>query len=531
MRVLLFGVDGLTFRILNPLIERGFLPNFQRVRDGGVQGILKSTVPPMTPPAWVSISTGVSLAKHGVYDFWEYEQTANGPKAHVLTHRKGGKAIWNILSNWGKRVIVANVPMTYPPEPVNGIMLSGYMAPDIHANVTYPASFKEELLKEVPDYMIDLNPAVSGGQIGDPFTETLKMTRHRIAMFRLLLSNPWDFCFMTFVGADRIQHLRWEKILAFHPQAVAYYQMIDEALGMALAALNSDDMLMIVSDHGFQGAKRKFYIHEYLYKKGLLHVRNGSSRHQIAFLDTVKGIVRTAGLKKIVRLAMRYLRLSGVVAIEKEYHAAKLPDLDWERTQAWVPSSSGTMAGYADIFFAKSLAAESINELLDDLQAIRDPETGQALIQAIYREDIYGSGSFAPPERHLVLLAGESFNLATDLGHKSLWETNNKSIGIHHPDGVLYLYGANVKKGVGIAPSHVYDVVPTILSYMGLPPLPELDGKVLAEAFEQSLTTQARTQDEGLVLKKLKKLASRTTPDTNPVEKIGNEAANTRSSL
>ena len=87
MRVLLFGIDGLTFRILHPMMERGLLPNFQRVRDEGVQGTLRSTTPPMTPPAWMSISTGLSLAKHGVYDFWEYEQTDSGPRARVMTHR------------------------------------------------------------------------------------------------------------------------------------------------------------------------------------------------------------------------------------------------------------------------------------------------------------------------------------------------------------------------------------------------------------------------------------------------------------
>ena len=507
MRVLLFGVDGLAFRVLNPMIERGLLPNFQRLRDEGVEGILQSTVPPMTPPAWMSISTGLPLAGHGVYDFWEYEQTQDGPVARVLTHRKGGKAIWNLLSEWGKRVIVANVPLTYPPEPVNGIMVSGYMAPDTHANVTYPSEFKEELLKEIPQYMIDLDPAVSGGQVGDPLAETLKMTRERIALFRLLLSKPWDFCFMTFVGADRIQHLRWENILAFQQQAVAYYQMLDEALGMALTALERNDLLMVVSDHGFQGTKRTFYIQEYLYKEGLLQVKDRSQRQQAQALNTIKRLVRAVGLKKLARRAMRSLRRVGVVSVEKEYHAARLPDLDWQRTAAWVPSSSGSMAGYADVFFAESLSEERINGLIQNLKAIRDPLTGQPLVQEAYREDAFGKGEYAPGERHLVVLANDGFNLATDLGHASLWDTRDKAIGIHQSDGVLYLYGANVKKGVRIAPSHIYDVVPTILSHMGLPLPPELEGKVVIEAFEQPATEPALSEDGGVVLKKLKKLA------------------------
>jgi predicted AlkP superfamily phosphohydrolase/phosphomutase len=199
------------------------------------------------------------------------------------------------------------------------------------------------------------------------------------------------------------------------------------------------------------------------------------------------------------------------VSIEKEYHAARLPDLDWQRTNAWVPSSSGSMAGYADIFFAESLSEERIDQLIQDLKAIRDPLTGQQLVREVYREDAFGKGEYAPGERHLVVLANDGFNLATDLGRTSLWDTRDKATGIHQSDGVLYLYGANVKKGVHIAPAHIYDVVPTILSHMGLPLPPELEGKVVAEAFEQPETASGLNEDGGVVLKKLKKLATPTT--------------------
>ena len=205
---------------------------------------------------------------------------------------------------------------------------------------------------------------------------------------------------------------------------------------------------------------------------------------------------------------MRSLRRAGVVSVEKEYHAARLPDLDWKRTAAWVPSSSGSMAGYADIFFADSLSEERINRLTQDLKAIRDPLTGQQLVREVYREDAFGKGEYAPGERHLVVLANDGFNLATDLGHASLWDTRDTATGIHQSDGVLYLYGAHVKKGVSIAPAHIYDVVPTILSHMGLPLSPELEGKVVAEAFEQPEAGPGLSEDGEVVLKKLKKLAA-----------------------
>src|SRR5437899_10264952 len=112
MRTIIFGVDGLTFRVLHPLIERGDLPNFQKLSQEGCEAILESKYPPLTPPAWTSLSTGLKPARHGVYDFWTYADEQQGTRAarstRVQTKRKGGKAIWNILSEFGKRVLVIN---------------------------------------------------------------------------------------------------------------------------------------------------------------------------------------------------------------------------------------------------------------------------------------------------------------------------------------------------------------------------------------------------------------------------------------
>jgi predicted AlkP superfamily phosphohydrolase/phosphomutase len=68
----------------------------------------------------------------------------------VLTHRKGGKAIWNILSEYGKQVLVVNVPMTYPPEPVNGIMVSGYASPGAHLISPTPRHLKMNFIESFP---------------------------------------------------------------------------------------------------------------------------------------------------------------------------------------------------------------------------------------------------------------------------------------------------------------------------------------------------------------------------------------------
>src|SRR5205823_14885010 len=187
------------------------MPNFKKLREQGCEAVLQSKYPPLTPPAWTSLSTGLKPARHGVYDFWMYEHqehsTVRDPR--VQTKRKGGKAIWNILSEYSKRVLVINVPVTYPPETVNGIMISGYMTPSIEANFTYPLSMKEELYHAVPDYKIDLehNEMLTIESLLDA---TIKMTEQRIKLMRYLVQEkPWDFCYVVFVGADRLRHPLW----------------------------------------------------------------------------------------------------------------------------------------------------------------------------------------------------------------------------------------------------------------------------------------------------------------------------------
>jgi predicted AlkP superfamily phosphohydrolase/phosphomutase len=429
-----------------------------------------------------------------------------------MTHRQGGKAVWNISSEWGKRVIVANVPMTYPPEPVNGIMLSGYMAPDMSAHVTYPANFQEVLLEAVPEYQIDLHPAISCGQTGDLTAEVIHMTKQRIAMQRLLLKEDWDFFFLAHMGADRIQHMRWDELMTFNTREVEYYRLLDESLGLALAALAPDDLLIVVSDHGFQGARRKFYIQEYLYRRGWLHMKDDSARQRAEIIGFIRATIRALKLQKLARRVFRQLRRKGIMEMEKEHHPARLPDLDWGRTRAWIPSSSGALAGYADIFFDDTVSEDEIQQLQDDLCSLRDPDNGQLLVTTAHREDAYGRGLFAPKERHLIIQTGENTTLPTELGRRSLWETRGSngrgvSSGVHHPEGVLYLYGAGVKHGISIAPAHVYDIVPTILARIGVSLPDELEGKVLIDAFEQPVSFPTTTQ-ESLVMQKLKQLTS-----------------------
>jgi len=522
MRTVVFGVDGLTFRVLHPLMERGELPNFQKLQQEGCEAILESKYPPLTPPAWTSLSTGLKPARHGVYDFWTYdEQQEHGAarKAHVQTRRKGGKAIWNILSEYGKQVLVLNVPMTYPPETVNGIMVSGYMTPSSDTDFTYPTSFKEELYRVVPDYKIDLEYGNIWNHPKPKALEllidaTLRMTERRIELCMYLLKEkPWDFCYVAFVGPDRLQHPLWTQISALDKRATEYFRLLDHGLGLILEQLSPDDNLFVVSDHGFQGAPRLFDINEYLYGKGLLTPNSNYQANSARSTANLKRVVERAGLLSLARKTKKALGRAGILKIASsgDHHYSALSVIDWERTLACVPSHSGFGGGYADIFLNNEMSAEAQNELIEDLKRQVDPKTGNPLISAVYTTEVYGEGPYAPGEPRLILLPTEGITFRVTLGNKQLWDAPNVVRGTHQKDGVLYAYGRGIKRGFQAPNAEIYDLVPTVLRGMGLPFPYTFDGRVLDELFVESkqveqTSTSADDAKGGLARRKLKKL-------------------------
>jgi predicted AlkP superfamily phosphohydrolase/phosphomutase len=517
MRSVILGVDGLTFRVLHPLIERGDLPNFQKLDQQGCEAILESKYPPLTPAAWTSLSTGLKPARHGVYDFWSYEdQQSNGKRsARVQTKRKGGKAIWNILSEYGKQVLVLNVPVTYPPEPVNGIMVSGYMTPSAEVDFTYPQAFKEELFRVVPDYEIDLN---LHNFFGKPksmerlIDATLHMTERRIELMTYLLKEkPWDFAYIAFVGPDRLQHSLWDQIMALEPHPIEYFHLLDKALGIILEQLGPEDTLFIVSDHGFQGIHYTFSINEYLRNKGLLVPTQLDQINKANRTAYIKQLVKRLGLISLARRTKRALKHAGALHVpHSDVFHPLIEDIDLERTVAYVPSLSGYPGSYVDIFFKPGTPAEKVAEVSEDLKRQVHPRTGQALVSAIYTDEVYGEGPFAPREPHLLVLPNDGITFRMDLGMKWVWDETSKTRGTHQKDGVLYAYGSGIKQGFKAPNAEIYDLVPTVLHSMGLPLPHAFDGRVLDELFVQPATAgqgQGTAKSEGsLARRKLQKL-------------------------
>ena len=202
-RVLVIGLDGATFSLMDPWIEQGKLPTFARIRRMGVTGDLRSTIRPVSTSAWVSFMTGVNPGKHGIYGFFECDWTQYERRL-ISSRSVGADTLWSYLSRNGKQVGVINVPITYPPSPVRGVLVAGMLSPSVDQEFTYPREFRRELLRVVGDYIIEPEARVPQGV--DDLTAKRRLAEilqqaieaRKRATLHLMNNYPWDFIMTVF---------------------------------------------------------------------------------------------------------------------------------------------------------------------------------------------------------------------------------------------------------------------------------------------------------------------------------------------
>jgi len=290
-RVALIGLDGATLRVIGPLLREGRLPNLGAIARDGIAGPLRSHKSLSSPRIWNSIATGMSPRTHGITNF-AYKQDG---KRHLFssTDRKV-PALWNIASEAGLSVAVVNFWNTYPPERVNGVMVSDHVlarevrgrarmakaiAPESGGSVVYPEEWQmrlSEVMSEGSEPLTSLPNPFEGNTELPPWVETSMYLRRyaedgalaRIALAVERETRP-DLLMVLLPGIDRISHHLWGVMEPpelypprLHPtdsQRAAgvmaiqlYYQYADALVGKILESYGPDDLVMVVSDHGFE---------------------------------------------------------------------------------------------------------------------------------------------------------------------------------------------------------------------------------------------------------------------------------------
>lgn len=292
-KVFLLGFDGCTFNVINPLLKQGKLPNFAKVIKNGVHAYLDSTIPPLTPVAWPGMYTGKLSGKTGVFDFtlptgkFDKKKNQSG-KQRVNSSFIKTKTIWELLSEEGKKSIVLDVPLSYPPTKIDGIMISRVMSTQ-QTKTVYPkelysvlkkkgliykkkkAKNKEDVvdehdqIKKNQKQKKELTPKEKRLAKKENFQALLDAIDDKVKLIKHLNDNyQWDFFMAVFMESDQVGHGHWKD----QKKVEKVYRKLDWALGEIFSFLPQESLKLIASDHGFKSIKGYFCMDEWLLKNG-----------------------------------------------------------------------------------------------------------------------------------------------------------------------------------------------------------------------------------------------------------------------
>jgi predicted AlkP superfamily phosphohydrolase/phosphomutase len=515
-KLLIIGLDGATFDSLGPWLETGELPTLARLVGDGVHGPLRSMITPVTAPAWTSFMTGKNPGKHGLFNFIE-PQPGSYAIRYTNARSRQASTIWDILGKAGLRVGVINVPMTYPPDEVDGYMIAGMDAPENSRDITYPAELFAELEKRFGrvGFQIRHLGSIKSDELREGLLRDLaSIDEHYHKMTSYLLeTRPVDVVMLVFMSTDTAQHFFHQYLDKRHPHhdpegarrfggaIFDVYRRLDRILGDLVGRLPRDAAVALVSDHGFQSTSgRQLNLSRFLEDLGLQRRRPKalSARLLGALQKRADGILRT---RLSYRQKAQIARLLPALRRKWEAQYAGFADIDWGKSRAYCyellsvpPGIFINVKGRRPLGIVEPGAEydELVRFLTRKLYEIKDPVNGEPLIERVYHKDEIYTGPFRDhaPDLTVSWWAGCGFVTKPGISGGAVVEyTGDRPLGAgewggsHAINGILTLHGSAFRKGARVEGAGLMDVAPTLLHLLGQPVPEDLDGHVLLEAF------------------------------------------------
>jgi predicted AlkP superfamily phosphohydrolase/phosphomutase len=508
-KVLVIGLDGGTFDILTPLMEKGRLPNLGRLISKGVSGRLRTVIPPGTGPAWSSIVTGLDPSNHGVFDLIVRARDSYN-LAFLNAASLRAPTLWDLVGTAGGKSVVLNVPMTYPPRAVEGLMVSGLLTPPKSEDCAYPADLMGTILDLEPSYKIVPTQTYAPGRLGAFLDDLEHVLDVKFRIFRSLLTKvDWQFAMQVFNETDFLQHALWHVMDPLHPRhkpeeserfrerVYDFYSRIDGFIGDLNRSL-PDVPIVILSDHGHGPLYRFIHANNLLLESGLMCVRRDirSWAKYVLFRAglTPLNVYRAGNALGLGRLRMGLRWTSKGYQMLRRFFFS-FSDIDWQRSAAYA-ISGGVFGGvFVNLKGREPEGAvdrgsyESVRTRIGQvLLGLRDPDMGGLMVKEILkREEVYG-GRFTDEAPDLFFLPRDpTIAVFGDFEFSSnrIIEPASEAISAQHRmEGIFIASGGSLRQGIEIEDISVLDVAPLLLYLMGLP-IPEgLDGRLRQEVFE-----------------------------------------------
>ncbi|MBA2274790.1 MAG: alkaline phosphatase family protein [Actinobacteria bacterium] len=467
-RVLMLGIDGLSTSFMRAPVVADNMPILSSLFEASATGPLWSTFPPYTGPAWTSITTGVGPGRHGVFGFTDH---AGRPCSDTTV---SVPRLWDYVGSAGGRSIVVNVPMTHPPRPIDGVLVSGMPAPS--AEITFPPRVASELQSR--EYIVDIAVAEGGREGASTLDSLAEMTRRRGEMAAWLArSQPWDLYAIVFVLPDRLGHPWWKQLVPgdglyesrraerVRRGAQGALVALDEAIGALLETLPQDTAIVLCSDHGFGPLHADVFFDLVLAEAGLATAGPQTGLHRA---------LARAGRSRPAQFAPR--------ALHRWARTKAAGPIEPQERRAWTtpPYESGVrLADSSD-----EELRQRVTKLLTDL---RTPDGRQAVKSVTRRGDLYGGSRTDEAADLLCEMVDETVGLHNGMHATTPWVSRDHlPWGTHASEGVVAISGVPASRRLeGMAP----DIAPTVLGLLGLE-AKGLDGRSLV-ALEPDLTPVA----------------------------------------
>ena len=515
-RILVIGLDGATFDIIDPLIKEGVMPNLKKLTEHGTVGSLQSTIPPISGAAWVALATGMKPEKTGIFDF-RYRRDNSFKLYGVTSAAYYGRAVWDYLCQAGKRVGILNYPMLYPVYEVNGFMTAGIGA-SLDGEFAFPKHLKQELNKlaggqyeiTIPYYKPrydDIDFFLK--ELNRVFTKKVQVAKS------LLRKKRWDLFWVVFSETDWLQHRMWRYIDREHPlykktnndkyaqSFKEFWYKVDESIGRLCSAVSDDTNIIILSDHGFGLNDQVFRLNAWLEKEGyLVRKKAKTARNLNNVIVEVFSILNTIAKRiKLEKIAPGlYMRWRDKAI---NFRESTLDQIDLKRSLAFDP---GHTIPFGGIYFnnrlvdSHQLKQKLAGEIVGRLRAFGEKHGVKIEIKWL-------KGISNGPD---LLLGVNDWRcvIVKDQFEGEFFEQRpyaSRHTGSHRMNGIFIISGPDIQHAY-LNKLQIFDIAPTLL-YLFDQPIPiNMDGQVLKkitlEKYPQQSQTKIRTR-EGAISSKV----------------------------
>jgi predicted AlkP superfamily phosphohydrolase/phosphomutase len=491
-KILVIGLDGATFDVINPLIKEGRMPNLAGLIAAGASGCMRSTVPPVSGPAWMSLATGMKPERTSIYDF-TYRKAGSYELQHISSSDYAGRAVWDYLGKAGKKVGILNYPMFFPPYPVNGFITTGLGASD-DDEFTSPAAFKQELNRAAGG-KYELQVAYHNIRYEDTELFLNDLQRVLVKKFRaatcLAKEKQWDFFWLVLSETDWLQHLIWQRLderrsdskaqryEGFRERFKELWGLIDQAIGELCAVVGPQTNIVVLSDHGFGPNEGVFKLNVWLEREGYLAWRKGRSR---VFADAKEAICgRARAIARAIKLHKLAPGLYGHARATKDKLIEKVIDqIDLDKSVAFDPGHTIPFGGiYINDQIVTSPDARRAlgREIEEKLHNWAD--ANHVNIETWQQPDSPGGRTNTGPDLLVGVNDWGCVVLKEPLGGEVFERRpySSRHTGSHRMNGIFVAAGPDIQRGTAET-VHLYDIAPTILHLFDIPVPADMDGRV-----------------------------------------------------